>query len=116
MRGAAGRRSRDDAGPGSLLSSATWKAGNICPSLNCAELLDHVLGADLWRLPRRQQWASSSKYGTIGRAGVADSQARARNRDGGQTMAADSGRLELAGPLHPLRGPHGRVPAGLINK
>ena len=46
MRGAAGRRSRDDAGPGSLLSSATWKAGNICPSLNCAELLENMLRAD----------------------------------------------------------------------
>jgi len=43
---------------------------------------------------------SCSKYDNIERAGVAQSHARARDRDGGQTMAADSERLELAGPLH----------------
>ena len=43
---------------------------------------------------------SSSKSGNIGRARDVEWDARARNRDGAQTMAADSGRLELAGPVH----------------
>ncbi len=67
--GARPPRGRTTAEPSSLLSSATWNAGNICPSLNCAELLEHVLGADLWRLPRRQQCALILKYGNIERAG-----------------------------------------------
>ncbi len=75
----------------SLLSSATWKAGNICPSLNCAELLEQVLGADLWRLPRRQQCALILKVRQHRACRRAQLHARARNRDGGQTMAADSG-------------------------
>ncbi len=82
--------SRDDEGPSSLLSSGTWKAANIFRSLNCAERRDQVLGADLWQL-RRQQCAVILKVRPHRPCRRADSHARARNRDGGQTIAADSG-------------------------
>ncbi len=82
------------------MSSATWKAGNICPSLKCAELLEHVLGANLWRLPCRQQCALILKVGTIERAG-------GWNCTPGPEIATEvrqwrliRGRLELAGPVH----------------
>ena len=53
----------------------------------------------------------------------AELHARARNREGGQTMAADSGRLELAGPVHRAPcvrmarvGRHSAVPGFVIRR